>query len=92
MIAQLSINVAKYLFHKDGIDPKKDRDLPWVALNYKAGGKTFRVFCFVLACSSREALKWKRALQREARNEVSAGMTGELGRSIFGVWNDCLLI
>jgi len=25
---------ATYLFHKDGIDPKKDRDLPWVAMSY----------------------------------------------------------
>jgi len=25
---------AKYLFHKDGIDPRKDRDLPWVAMSY----------------------------------------------------------
>ncbi|MFC1637182.1 DUF6807 family protein [Planctomycetota bacterium] len=25
---------AKYLFHKDGIDPKKDRDLPWVGMSY----------------------------------------------------------
>ena len=25
---------ATYLFHKDGIDPKKDRDMPWVAMSY----------------------------------------------------------
>jgi hypothetical protein len=25
---------AKYLFHQEGIDPKKDRDLPWVAMSY----------------------------------------------------------
>jgi hypothetical protein len=25
---------ATYLFHKDGIDPKKDYDLPWVAMSY----------------------------------------------------------
>jgi hypothetical protein len=25
---------AKYLFHQDGIDPRKDRDLPWVAMSY----------------------------------------------------------
>jgi hypothetical protein len=25
---------AKYLFHKEGIDPKKDKDLPWVAMSY----------------------------------------------------------
>lgn len=27
-------NKAKYLFHKDGIDPKKDYNLPWVAMSY----------------------------------------------------------
>ena len=25
---------ATYLFHKNGIDPKKDHDLPWVAMSY----------------------------------------------------------
>ena len=25
---------ATYLFHKDGINPKKDHDLPWVAMSY----------------------------------------------------------
>jgi len=25
---------ATYLFHADGIDPKKDRDMPWVAMSY----------------------------------------------------------
>lgn len=25
---------AKYLFHQDGIDPRKDRDMPWVAMSY----------------------------------------------------------
>jgi hypothetical protein len=25
---------AAYLFHQDGIDPKKDHDLPWVAMSY----------------------------------------------------------
>lgn len=25
---------ATYLFHEDGIDPKKDHDLPWVAMSY----------------------------------------------------------
>ena len=34
---------AKYLFHKDGINPKKDKDLPWVALNYQLGGKSYSV-------------------------------------------------
>lgn len=34
---------AKYLFHADGIDPHKDKDLPWVALSYGLGGKRYTV-------------------------------------------------
>lgn len=34
---------AKYLFHQDGIDPKKDKDLPWVAMSYGLNGKQYRV-------------------------------------------------
>jgi len=34
---------AKYLFHSDGIDPRKDRDLPWVAMSYGLGGKRYTV-------------------------------------------------
>ncbi len=34
---------AKYLFHKEGIDPRKDKDLPWVALEYGLNGKRYRV-------------------------------------------------
>ena len=34
---------AKYLFHKEGIDPKKDKDLPWVALEYGLNGKQYSV-------------------------------------------------
>ena len=34
---------AKYLFHADGIDPRKDKDLPWVALSYGLGGKQYTV-------------------------------------------------
>ena len=34
---------AKYLFHKDGIDPRKDKDLPWVAMTYGLGGKYYTV-------------------------------------------------
>jgi hypothetical protein len=34
---------AKYLFHKEGIDPKKDKDLPWVAESFKIGEKQFFV-------------------------------------------------
>ena len=34
---------AKYLFHKKGIDPKKDKDLPWVALEYGLNGKRYNV-------------------------------------------------
>jgi len=34
---------AKYLFHADGIDPRKDKDLPWVALSYGLGDKRYTV-------------------------------------------------
>ncbi len=34
---------AKYLFQKEGIDPKKDKDLPWVALEYGLNGKRYSV-------------------------------------------------
>ncbi len=34
---------AKYLFHKDGIDPKKDKDMPWVAMSYGLNGKRYSV-------------------------------------------------
>jgi hypothetical protein len=34
---------AKYLFHKEGIDPEKDKDLPWVALEYGLNGKQYSV-------------------------------------------------
>ena len=34
---------AKYLFHKEGVDPKKDKDLPWVALEYGLNGKKYSV-------------------------------------------------
>ena len=34
---------AKYTFHADGIDPKKDKDLPWVAMTYKLGEQTYTV-------------------------------------------------
>ncbi len=34
---------AKYLFHKEGIDPKKNKDLPWVALEYGLNGKRYNV-------------------------------------------------
>jgi len=34
---------AKYLFHEEGIDPRKDRDLPWVAMEYRLGGKRYSV-------------------------------------------------
>jgi hypothetical protein len=32
---------AKYLFHADGIDPKKDKDLPWVFLKHELDGKPY---------------------------------------------------
>ena len=34
---------AKYLFHKEGIDPKKDKDLPWVAMEYGLNDKRYSV-------------------------------------------------
>ena len=34
---------AKYTFHAEGIDPKKDRDLAWVALTYKLGDDVYTV-------------------------------------------------
>ena len=32
---------AKYLFHKEGINPKKDKDLPWVAESFQIGEKKY---------------------------------------------------
>jgi hypothetical protein len=34
---------AKYLFHKDGIKPKEDKDLPWVAMEYRINGNQYSV-------------------------------------------------
>jgi hypothetical protein len=34
---------AQYLFHKEGIDPRKDKDLPWVAMSYSLDGKRYCV-------------------------------------------------
>lgn len=34
---------AIYLFHKDGIDPKKDEDLPWTAMSYTLNGRRYSV-------------------------------------------------
>jgi len=34
---------AIYLFHEDGIDPRKDKDLPWAALAYGLNGKRYTV-------------------------------------------------
>jgi len=34
---------AKYLFHEDAIDPKKDKDLPWVAMSHGLNGKQYSV-------------------------------------------------
>lgn len=33
----------KYLFHKDGIDPKKDMNLPWVAMSYGLNGRHYSI-------------------------------------------------
>lgn len=34
---------ARYLFHEEGIDPRKDQDLPWVAVTYGLGGNDYTV-------------------------------------------------
>jgi len=34
---------ATYLFHKDGIDAHKDKDLPWAAMSYGLNGRRFCV-------------------------------------------------
>jgi len=34
---------ARYLFHTDGIDAHKDRNLPWVAMSYGLNGKRYSV-------------------------------------------------
>jgi len=34
---------ATYLFHKDGIDPKKDTDLPWAAMSCGLNGRRYSV-------------------------------------------------
>ncbi len=34
---------SKYVFHAEGINPKADKDLPWVGLNYKLGEKSYSV-------------------------------------------------
>ena len=34
---------ATYLFHKDGINPKKDEDLPWAGMSYGLNGKRYSV-------------------------------------------------
>jgi len=34
---------AAYLFHEDGIDPRRDKDLPWVGMSYGLGGKRYSV-------------------------------------------------
>ena len=31
----------KYVFHKDGIDPTKDKDLPWVTMGFSVGEDRF---------------------------------------------------
>ena len=34
---------ATYLFHKDGINPKKDKDLPWVGMSYGLNDRRYSV-------------------------------------------------
>ena len=33
----------RYLFHKEGIDPRKDRDLPWAAMGFELEGRRYAV-------------------------------------------------
>ena len=34
---------ATYLFHNEGINPKKDKDIPWVGMSYGLGGRRYSV-------------------------------------------------
>ena len=34
---------ATYLFHEDGIDPRRDKNLPWVAMSYGLDGRRYSV-------------------------------------------------
>jgi hypothetical protein len=34
---------ARYLFHREGVDPREDEDLPWVAMEYGLNGKRYTV-------------------------------------------------
>ncbi|UCD74476.1 MAG: PmoA family protein [Phycisphaerales bacterium] len=34
---------AAYLFHEEGIDPTRDKDLPWVAMGFELNGKRYTV-------------------------------------------------
>lgn len=34
---------ASYVFHEAGVDPKKDKDLPWVALSFRIGDQAWTV-------------------------------------------------
>lgn len=34
---------ASYVFHKAGVDPKKEKDLPWVALSFRIGDQAWTV-------------------------------------------------
>ncbi len=36
-------NKVRYLFHKDGIDPLKDKDLPWVAMSHGLNNRHYSV-------------------------------------------------
>jgi hypothetical protein len=34
---------AQYLFHAEGVDPRKDKNLPWVAMSYPLNSRTYSV-------------------------------------------------
>lgn len=36
-------SAAKYLFHAEGVNPKKDRDLPWVCMSFGLSGERYTV-------------------------------------------------
>jgi hypothetical protein len=43
---------ATYLFHKEGIDAHKDKDLPWAAMSYGLNGKRYSVLYMAVIYSA----------------------------------------
>lgn len=48
---------ATYTFHAEGVDPKKDRDLPWVAVTFRIGDQPWTVQ-LMRAPSNPEGARW----------------------------------